>query len=174
MGKMTISQGLRLIKKLKGEIAELTARATQSVSYDEKSPPVYDYDEVSKERDDTILKMVMVEGEVAKANATKTITDPSTKKPITLALAIRILQEMKGQIAFLKSLAIKEGKETKKEREWDEDEGKTLLKTTETVWITKLKVKDRDNKMKNLKDQFDALNNEVERANHITTIDFDE
>jgi len=169
MSDMTIAQALRRIKKLKGQIAESQQRATAGVSYDQTNVPVFRY----RESVDTMFtvqdEMVALESRVAIANATNSVITPDDKS-ITLALAVRTLQEYKGRIAFLKGLHLRN--ETIKERtnDWDDNEMKHIARVTETTFISDLSEQDRDKEIKSLQNRFEALNNSVENANHILVV----
>jgi hypothetical protein len=111
---------------------------------------------------------VALEARVAVANAKKTIQDGSEK--VVLAQAVRTLQELKGRIAFLKGLHLRN--ETVKDRsnDWDDVEMKHIARVTETTFKSDLSEKDRDQQVKALQDRFDVLNNAVEDANHTITV----
>jgi hypothetical protein len=73
---------------------------------------------------------------------------------------------MKGEIAFLRGLNLRN--ETTKSREQDYDEAKNsyVMRVTETVWVSDLSELDRDKQVRQLQDHFEALNNVVEDHNH--------
>ncbi len=166
--KMTIAQALRRIKKLKGQIAEHEQRAKAGVSYDVSKVPAFRFEEAVKAMFTTQDEVVALEARVAVANAKKTIQDGSEK--VVLAQAVRTLQELKGRIAFLKGLHLRN--ETVKDRsnDWDDVEMKHIARVTETTFKSDLSEKDRDQQVKALQDRFDVLNNAVEDANHTITV----
>lgn len=164
MSDMTISQALRKIKNLKGQIAESLDRARCAVSYDITKVPAFPYKVAVDLMFATQDEMVALEARVAKANATSTIKDGEAT--ISLAQAVRTLQELKGRIAFLKGLHLKS--ETVKERtqDWDDLEMKHIARVTETTFVSDLTEQDRDQQVKAFQRRFEELNNTVENANH--------
>jgi hypothetical protein len=166
--KMTIAQALRRIKKLKGQIAEHEQRAKVGVSYDVTKVPSFRYQEAVEAMTAIQDEMVGLESRVAIANAKSTVQYDGTE--VTMAFAIRTLQELKGRIAFLKGLNLRN--ETVKDRtnDWDDVEMKHIARVTETTFKSDLSEKDRDQQVKALQDRFEVLNNAVEDANHTTTV----
>lgn len=166
--KMTISQALRRIKKLKGIIAENTQRASQSVSYTQDKVPAFRFEDCRFLMQESTSEMIMLESRVAVANAANTITAKGVIMP--LCTAIRLLQELKGQIAFLKSLHLRSEVVKSRELDWDESLEKNVYRTVETVFVSDLSEKERDEKIKSLQDEFENLNNAVENANHTIVV----
>jgi hypothetical protein len=166
--KITIAQALRRIKKLKGQIAESTTRAQQGVSYVQGKAPAFRFGEAMMALTAHREEMLDLESRVAVANAKKTIAVEGGK--FTLARAVRELQEMKGQIAFLRSLNLRA--ETVKEREqtWDDDSMKHINRVTEVTYVSDLSEQDRDDQVSLLQDEFESLNNKVEEANHTVLV----
>lgn len=167
--KITIAQALRRIKKLKGQIAENSTRAQQGVSYVKDKAPAFSFREAVLALNVARNEMLDLESRVAVANAKKTITDTSGTK-LTLAHAIRQLQELKGQIAFLRGLNLRDEVVREKETEWSDDQFKNLIRINEVVYVSDLSEQDRDREVKLLQDQFETLNNTVEEANHTVLV----
>lgn len=164
MSDMTIAQALRRVKKLKGMIAEFQQRAQTGVTYDTAKKPAFAFKEAVDSMFATQDEMVQLEARVAIANATATVQEGSTQMP--MALAIRTLQELKGRIAFLKGLHLRNETVKNRETEWDDAEMKNITRTTETTYVSDLTEQDRDTQVKSLQDRFETLNNAVENANH--------
>jgi hypothetical protein len=164
MSNMTIAQALRRIKNLKGQISENESRAKVGVSYDATKVPAFRYKEAVQTMFATQDEMVALESRVAIANATSTVQDG--EQAVTMANAVRTLQELKGRIAFLKGLHLKN--ETVKDRtnDWDDVEMKHVSRVTETTFVSDLTEQDRDQQVKALQSRFETLNNVVENANH--------
>lgn len=166
--KMTVAQALRRIKKLKGLIAESGERARTGVSYDVSKLPAFRFQEsliaMWKAQDE----MISLEARVAVANATAMVQDGN--ETISLALAIRTLQELKGRLAFLKVLNLRNETVKDRQTEWDDAEGKHIYRTTETVFQSDLTEQSRDSQVKALQDHFETLNNAVEDANHAVVV----
>ncbi len=174
--KITIAQALRRIKKLKGQISEHTQRAQQGVSYDQSKVPAFRFQEAVAAVKAAQKELVDLQSRVAVTNAKATITDGT--ETITHAEAIRLLQEIKGEIAFLKGLNLRN--EVVKDRQqewddvemkhvarvWDDVEMKYVARVTEVTWVSDLSEKDRDTQVKTLQDRFETLNNTLEDRNH--------
>lgn len=167
--KVTIAQALRRIKKLKGQIAEHSTRAQQGVSYIQGKTPAFSFREAVLALNAARNEMLDLESRVAVANAKKTVTDSSGTK-LTLAHAIRQLQELKGQIAFLRGLNLRAETVRERETEWNDDQMKNLTRFTEVTYVSDLNEQDRDREVKLLQDQFETLNNAVEEANHTVLV----
>lgn len=163
--KVTIAQALRRIKKLKGTIAEQSTRAQQSVSYVQGKVPAFRFTVAVSQLTEARRELLDLEARVAVANAKKTVTNSSGEK-IVLALAIRQLQELKGQIAFLRSLNLRSETVREREQNWDDEQMKHITRVNEVVYVSDLTESDRDREVKLLQDQFETLNNVVEEANH--------
>lgn len=166
--KITIAQALRRIKKLKGQIAEQSTRAQQSVSYVQGKTPAFRFQESMALRATARIEMLDLESKVAVANAKKTVLHDGNK--ITLANAVRVLQEMKGDIAFLRGLVLRAETVREKEQNWDDDTMKHINRVNEITYLSDLTEHDRDNQVKVLQDRFETLNNTVEEANHTVLV----
>ena len=166
--KMTIAQALRRIKKLKGQIAENEQRAKAGVTYDVTKVPAFRFQEAADKMFATQDEMVALEARVAVANATAMVVDGS--QTISMALAIRTLQELKGRIAFLKGLHLRNETVKDRQSEWDDTEMKHINRVTETVYVSDLTEQARDSTIRTLQDRFETLNNAVEDANHTVVV----
>jgi hypothetical protein len=168
MSNLTIAQGLRRIKKLKGELAEHTTRAQAGVSYLSTTVPAFRYTEEKALMQACKNEMVDLESRIAIANATVKVKFNGNE--VLLARAIRELQEVKGEIAFLKGLNLRTETIREKEQEYDEDREKFVSRYTEKVFLSDLSEKERDQQVKVLMDKFEQLNNVLEDANHSSLI----
>jgi hypothetical protein len=162
--KMTIAQALRRIKKLKGQIAEHTQRAQAGVCYISTKVPAFRFDNEIEALDIAKVEMINLESAVAVANATTTIMVEGNRNILTRC--IRALQELKGAIAFLKGLHLRNETVRDRETEWDDEQMKNVSRVTETTYVSDLTEQDRDEQVRELQDQFETLNNLVEDANH--------
>jgi hypothetical protein len=167
--KITIAQALRRIKKLKGQIAENASRAQQGVSYVQGKEPAFRFQQAMDALNEARAQMMDLESRVAVANAKKLITNPLGIK-ITLSRAIRDLQELKGQIAFLRGLNLRAETVREKETEWNDEESKHITRVSEVVYMSDLTEQNRDAQVRDLQDAFEALNNTVEEANHTVLV----
>lgn len=166
--KITIAQALRRIKKLKGIIAENQQRASAGVSYDVAKVPAFRFQEAFAAMTQAQLEMVDLEARVAVANAKSKVEHKGNK--ILLAQAVRLLQELKGQIAFLKGLHLRNETVKDRQQDWDDTEMKHITRWTETVFKSDLTEQDRDRQVKEIQDTFEVLNNAVEDVNHTVTV----
>jgi hypothetical protein len=170
--KMNIAQALRRIKKLKGRMGELSARAAASVSYDVTRKPAFDF---RKTRDEVAVireELVTLEASVARANAGAEIE--CDDKRLTLAEAIRRLQECKAEMAWLGQLGLRSGIERRQERDYDEATGRSVLVKHETEYAADLSEVERAAEIETLRGRFERLNDAVEAANHRTPVDWRE
>jgi hypothetical protein len=170
--KMNIAQALRRIKKLKGRMGELSARAAASVSYDVTRKPAFDFrktrDEVAAIREE----LVTLEASVARANAVAEIE--CDERRMTVAEAIRRLQECKAEMAWLGQLGLRSGVERRQERDYDEATGRSVLVKHETEYAADLSEVERAAELETLRGRFERLNDAVEAANHRTPVDWRE
>lgn len=94
-------------------------------------------------------------------------------KPITLAEAIRRMQEFKApKWAWLQGLQLRTGTHVERERDYDEATGRSVSVKTETVYVSALSERDRAAELDALRDRFDRLNDVVETANHQTMVEW--
>jgi hypothetical protein len=166
--KISIAQALRRIKKLKGQIAEHTQRAQQGVSYEQGKVPAFRFQEAVAAVKTAQKELIDLQSRVAIANAKATVADGT--ETVTHAEAIRRLQEIKGEIVFLKGLVLRNEVVKDRQQEWDDTEMKHLVRVVETTWVSDLSEKDRDTQVKALQDRFETLNNAVEDRNHKVTV----
>lgn len=164
MSEMTLSQALRHSKKLKGKIAELTARATQSVSYKASTPPAFKFSSVMESLESSKAELVGLETRIALTNA-RTVVDADGRK-MSVIEAVRRLQELKSAIGFLKSLPVRSHEDTKEsEREY----GSPVA--IDTPWKCDMPEASRALKVDEVQSVFDRINDAVERINHVTRLE---
>jgi len=109
----------------------------------------------------------MEEKKKATANPTTNLEDKTYR--ITLAHAVKILQELKGQIAWLKSLpCLANESVTTTDSQWDDDNSKYVKQQITT--LCSLPEADRAEMVDNLQDEFDSLNGAVEALNQTTKL----
>lgn len=162
--KISIAQALRRIKKLKGQIAEYTLRAQQSVSYEKTKVPAFRFNESMLARAAALSELLNLQSRVAIANAKATVVD--NNESISHSEAIRRLQEMKGEIVFLRGLALRSETMTTRQQDWDSVQEKYVSHVVEVVWLADLSEQDRDRQVRELQDRFEVLNNAIEDHNH--------
>ncbi len=169
MPQMTISQALRRVKKLKGQIADDSNRAALSNVYMKRDAPSYDTAEllVSVARDRA--ELVRTSAAIAQANATNTIK--SGEGETTLAEAIRVLQEIKGEISWFKSLKVTKQHSAVQRIQVNPDAGygKEPVFAQEEICCV-VTEGEAHAMVRKLQDQFDKTNDLIETANHQVTI----
>ena len=168
MSNLTIAQALRRVKKLKGSIAEHTKRAAGGVSYLSTNVPAFRFKEEVAALSADKEEMVDLESRIAVANATHSVLDGT--ETVTLTKAIRRLQELKGNIAFLNGLFINTSTQRVREQEWNDVTNTYVTKFVEQTFVSDLSEVERDQQVKALQDRFETLNNAVEDANHRVTV----
>jgi hypothetical protein len=168
-GSMTISQGLRKLKKLKGLLAEAQARATQSTSWADEAKPVFDFAAERAKRAELQDEIVRIETGIARANALTRITVEDREMPI--AEAIRRLQELKADLAWLPTLNLRAGTEKSVEYDYDEVTGRNVPRTKSVVYTAVMSQPERVVEIQALRDRFDVINDALETANHRTLIE---
>jgi len=164
---MNIAQALRKVRKLKGQMAELTTRAASVVSHNEKNAPDFDFLKIRAELDRVRDQLVLHQAAIAIANAVTMIT--VGEREMTLAEAIRRLHEIRAEKAWLSGLALRYGEEESFDYEYDGD-GRSVRVKTVDVWISAMKEPERVEQLARLQDRFDELNDAVEAANHRTEV----
>jgi len=169
---LTVSQALRRVKKCKGRMAELTQRAAGVVSYEAGKKPDFDFKVLRGEVASVREELVTLEAAVAKANALATVSFEG--RHVTVAEAIRRLQELKAEMAWVSNLHLRSGTERQGEAEWDEELGRSVRRSREVTYVSELSEPGRVAELDALRDRFERLNDAVERQNHTTLVDWQE
>lgn len=167
MENMTIAQALRKINKLKGQLKEALEHAAGSVHYFEDTKPAYSFEASLQEADKFRKELIALETRLRCKNAVTLLDFQETS--MTLAEATCRLQELRGQIAWLKTLpSLPQAAQDQMERHYDDIANKWM--TTVRVHRCDLPEVQRTNLVKSLQDDFDALNDAVESLNHRTKL----
>jgi len=169
MEKLTVSQGLRRAKKLKGLLAEAQTRAEQSSCWAAGKKPVFSFEAERESRAKHQQEIVRIESAIAVANATNSVEFEG--RTIRLAEAIRTLQEFKADLAWLPRLQLKTGVEETSEYDYDEATGRNVRKPKSVTYEAALTEPARIADVQKLRDRFEALNDALETANHRTLLD---
>lgn len=164
MEKMTIAQALRRVKKIKGQIAEHEQRAKVGCSYEKDKMPAFTFKEAVESMYKLQDEMVGLESRIAVANSQNNVA--LENNAVSLAYAIRQLQELKGRISFLKGLVIRNEVVKNRTSDWDDQEMKHITRVEEVAYCSDLSEIDRDKQVKELQNLFEELNNKVEDLNH--------
>lgn len=178
--KITLAQGLRLCKKLKGEIAKHAQRIEAALVYTPEAPPTFTCEEAFQGHKLAQSRLVKVSTEMACANA---LTKVDYEGGMCLAQAIRTLQELKSDLARYQGYRHKgllNAKEVTSERDesyYEEVPGQygpqhlQKVRKVKYTMICNLTVKDCETRIDELQAAFEKLNNLVEKANHQTLIE---
>jgi hypothetical protein len=166
MATMTISQALRRINKLKGELKDLDERAAASVSYQEGIAPAFNFRACTEEHGSVTKELITIEAAVAHANAVTDVNYGGGK--MSLAYAVRQLHNLRGRIKWFKDLDVKTQEKTAVSlTQYDDDHKRVTIKVE---YVCELPEAKRANVVKGLQQQFDAINELVEQINHKTSI----
>ncbi|MBP7134347.1 hypothetical protein KBA73_03970 [Patescibacteria group bacterium] len=163
----TISQALRRLKVVKGDLAKHGSRASQGVSYrKEDRKPTYEFQAERAARAAAQEEMILLETGIARANALTLVSFEGRELPI--AEAIRRLQEFKANIAWYGGLSTREGEEKESYHEYDASLARHVTKERPCTYVCELPERGRDAVVEALQVQFQTLNDVVETANHVT------
>lgn len=165
MSNLTLSQALRSIARLKGKLAEYRLRAQLAVTYRSEAKPAYVFQEMCDKARETLAELIALETRVAITNATTGCVIGGER---TLAEAIRTLQEWKGEIAWLKTLAVRDDVITADSMTEYGDDGNR--KSVKISYTCDLPVAKRNQQIEKIQEAFDALNDLVEKTNHSTLL----
>jgi len=166
MADMTLSQALRQVKKIKGDLKERLDRSKAAVTYKAENPPAFAFGQCTEQAETLRQKLVTLQTRVAVTNAlTKVEIDGQV---VVLAWAVRHLEELKSRISWLKELPVRAQKDTKEE-DWDyDDDGKR--RRVQVPWKCDLPEAERASQVEKLQADFDRCNDAVEKANHATIL----
>jgi len=162
MTEVNISQALRYASKLKNQISEARNRAISSLNHKAGSATAFSFREMLSKTFTIGNELAALQGKLAVINATNTVEYKGYQ--ITLAHAVRILQEIKGRIAWLKALPVLPIEEnTSSEKNWDDVLEKYTTQNVTT--ICNLPEAKKADLVDVLQEEFDLLNGAVESAN---------
>ena len=166
MNEITISQCLRRVSKLKGDLKELLARAAAGVSHTEDAPPAFGFAESLEQAEKVREELIALETALRITNAVTKIKHNG--RELTLAEATVLLQESKGRVAWYKGLRVlAQARVTTATTDYD-DEGKRIK--TQVVTVCALPEAERARQVRDEQEAFDRLNDVVENTNHRTTL----
>lgn len=163
---LTVSQALRTLKRLRGEIAAAQQRMQASSSWQKGKESEYKFSEVSAERDRLSKEITGLHARILRTNAATQVKDG--EEDIFLCEATLRLAEIKGEIALLQGLRLQHG-EVEREQVYNHRTGEYISQPP-IVFESALTERERDEKVKALQDRFERLNDAVEKVNHITPL----
>ena len=167
MGTMTVSQALRRIKKIKGALTEHLDHAARGVTHLADQEPAFAFKASLELAGAARTEMLDLQASVAAANV-KTIVD-FDGEPMSLARAARTLAELKGEIAWVRSLSVKDQSKTVEATQVYDARTSAYVHGSRT-WTCHLAEVERVKLVTSLQDKFDRLNDLVETANHKTLV----
>ena len=176
MEKMRLSEALRTRKQLKSNLKKYSERFVKNVSYISDKEPEFSFTDDLEFYRKTTAELVQLEAKIAKANALRTVKVPEnwieriSTDQISLAEAIRWCSEIKSEITLIKSLYLKSGSEKSKESFWDDNTDKTVYREVETIWVSKMTEKQKDETISLLEEMFSSMDRVIERVNNSSTI----
>lgn len=163
---MTLSQALRLAKRLRGKISILQSRASASVSHKSEDTPAFSFQAVMEELVSARLDLVILESRIGVTNAVTKVEYEGRKLPILMA--VRELQETKAYIAFLNALPVRAQAETSDETQTYVGDG--VYRASKVPWKCHLPESLRVQAVDKAQATFDRVNDAVESANHVTQL----
>jgi len=167
MTEVTISQALRYASKLKNRISEARKRAENSLNYKAGEATAFSFEKMMANADAASSELAALQGKLAAVNASSLVEYKGDK--ITLSHAVRVLQELKGRIAWVKALPCQTTESVvSSDRVWDEGNEKYISKTVTT--LCNLPEAKRSDLADALQEEFDSLNGAVESANQKVTL----
>ncbi len=165
MARMTVSQGLRAVSDLKGKLASHRAHAQGSSVYYENQKPAFDFKAELEGVEKTRVDLLRIQTAIAVANATTSIEWKG--KTVLVAWAIRYLEELKGEIAWVDALP--SAPQSKNQEESHHNRmvnGQYTVVPEVRVRICELPQAEQFKRSQQLKEEFNRLNDIVETSNH--------
>ena len=162
---LSISQALRYASKLKGKIADARTRAASSITHKAGEETAFDFQAMLASSDALSDELAALQGKISVANATNSVTFDGNQ--ISLSHAVRILQELKGRIAWVKGLVVLQVESVEQsDVDWDE----VAVKNVKKSWrmICRLPEAAKAALADELQEKFDRLNGAVESINQVT------
>lgn len=173
---MRLSEALRTRKQLKSNLKKYSERFVKNVSYISDKEPEFSFTDDLELYRKTAAELIQLEAKIAKANALRTVKVPEnwTERigldQISLIEAIRCCSEIKSEITLIKSLYLKSGSEKSRESFWDDNQDKSVYREVETIWVSKMTEKQKDETISLLEEMFSSMDRVIERVNNSSTI----
>lgn len=166
--KITINQALRRIKKLKGLIAEDRAIAANANVYVANQARPFEWGPVCTRITEEVQELIDLTSRVAAANATNTITLGGDI--LTHVYAIKKLGEIKAEIAWLRGVKTMPAKSQQIDVQRPNTAYTREVQFVNTVVDCSMTEAEKVARLRTLSDEFDALNEALEKRNHEVTI----
>lgn len=166
MAKITKAKALRLIKSLKGKLAELTQKALRNCSWEEGKEPEFQFLDVAEEREKLTGQLVRLKSALAESNATSTVDFEGEE--VSVQQAIFTLAELKGEISFYQSLHLRRDTEEENKRVMGPEGAEYVV--VEHIFTSVYTESDREEIVAALKERIETLNDLIETHNHQTIL----
>lgn len=167
MTDMTVAQALRLVAKIKGQLKTQLERAAASVSFVDGQPPAFAFPEAMEQAKSLRAHLIILQTRVSVTNA-QTAVDTSVGRFITATEVVRELEELRGQIKWLKDLNVRAHKETVEDTtDYDDDMKRVRI---QRKWHCALPEASKAKLVDELQARFDALNEAIEKSNNGTAL----
>jgi hypothetical protein len=171
MSKMNVSQALRAVSELKNRVKKHREHAQASVTHDTLTQPAFDFDEEMRGSLAATERLLALQTAIALANATAKVWWRG--KTISVAHAVRQLEEWKGQLKWLDEIEgslLDRAEVTSIRYETREVNGDYKSVSVPVVNVCKLPKAERYKLHETLQADFRELNDIVETSNHVTPI----
>lgn len=183
--QLSIAQGLREVKKLKGELGKQKGRVQNALVYVKGEEPPFAFTEAMEKLNAARRSLIKISTEIAVSNAVTAIAVGSDQtNKITIAQALREMAEIKDEISWHKGFFnLQKEKETKTEREVATGEvelisqgpnrqiQRPIKKIVEITTISNITIAESAARIEELQERFEKINIAVEQANHSTQIE---
>lgn len=166
---LTVHEAIRRLSVLKGELKNHTERASASVCFEEGGPePIFSFE-------DEVANRARVQSEVICWQAALSSSNGRTRvqvdeRGMTVAELLKRIEEAKADKAFYEALKIREGKEVRRESEWDDASGRSVPRRVEVTFVTHLGLRARVQKVDLIQTQIAMLNRILDASNHRTKV----
>lgn len=165
MSELTISQALRAVARLKGNLAKYKDRAAKSVTYKLGETPAYQFAAVMEKIDSVRADLILLEARIAITNSLTRLTFEG--KSLTLTQGLKQLQEYKDELAWLATLDARDGEKTKRSEVAHRAGGYEDVPVDYQCDFPEARRSDR---LDAVQAKFDALNDALEKKNHETPL----
>jgi ferric iron reductase protein FhuF len=169
MSKMTASQALRQIKDLKGKLSSHQEHAAGAVYYQDMNKPAFDFKTECEGVEKVRRELLMLQTALAVSNATTEIEWKNKK--VLVAWAVRYLEELKGEKAWVDGLHVAEQAESMQ----DNPQTRMVNGQYQSVneprkFVCQLPRAEQFKRAQALQEEFNRLNDLVETSNHQTIL----
>lgn len=148
---MKLAKALRVKNKLVKEISELEGLISENNSYVDVNPPKWDVKKLMSELYDKKNKLIELKTKISTAN-------------VKIAKEIHQMEEIKGDITFLKGISTKDGKFPLLSYSDTVLREEKYIATYDTLWIDKF--------VKEKQKQVDTIQDKLNEFNYSTEINF--